>query len=163
MTPIRVMFVCLGNICRSPLAQGIFEELVRQARLTHHFEVASSGVGAWHIAEKPDVRMRRTAKRHGIDLSNQRAQQLEHKDLDYYDHIYAMDRSIERDVLLMDRKGGHKGKVNRFSEFDPDPNSYEVPDPYFDGNFEPVFTIIDRTCRKILEVLTLRYNLAPMP
>ena len=150
MTPIRVMFVCLGNICRSPLAQGIFEDLVRQARLAHHFEVASSGVGAWHIGEKPDVRM-----------SNQRAQQLEYEDLEYFDHIYAMDRSIERDVLLMDRAGGYNGKVNRFSEYDPDPNTDEVPDPYFDGSFELVFTIIDRTCRKILEMLTRRYNLAP--
>ena len=158
--PIQVMFVCLGNICRSPLAQGIFEDLARKAGLSQYFCVASSGVGAWHVGEKPDVRMRNTARQNGISLDSQQAQQLVRTDLEHYDHIYAMDRSIERDVLLMDRSGGHQEKVQLFSKFDPDPNTHEVPDPYFEGNFDLVFTIVDRTCRVILDTLVQRYGLS---
>ncbi len=157
------MFVCLGNICRSPLAQGIFEDLVRREGLEAHFEAESSGIGAWHVGEKPDVRMRRTAKAHDIDLDGQRAQQLSRYDLKRFDHLYAMDRSVERDMLLLDRSGALHQKVSRFSVHDPDPDTHEVPDPYFEGNFELVYTIVDRTCRSILDMLVQQHNLKRAP
>ncbi len=155
------MFVCLGNICRSPLAHGVLEELARKADLADRLEVASSGVGAWHIGEKPDIRMRRTAQRYGISLDSQRAQQISSSDLAYYDHIYVMDRGVEREVLLMDPQGGFDDKVHLFSDSDPDLRTFEVPDPYFDGSFELVYTIVDRTCRVIFDSLVNRYNLVP--
>ena len=153
------MFVCLGNICRSPLAQGLFEDLAQKAGLSHHFEVTSAGIGAWHIGEKPDPRMQAMASQHGIDISNQRAQQLVSEDLSSYDYVYAMDRSVQRDILLLTRNKTSTAQLFLFSAFDPDPNTYEVPDPYFDGNFVLVYTIVERTCKAILEDLKVRHRL----
>ena len=113
------------------------------------------------MGEKPDARMRKTAKHHGISLESQRAQQLSDEDFVYYDYIYAMDRSVERDALLMARRKGCEDKVVRFSRYDPDPHTFEVPDPYFSDNFEAVYTIVDRTCRAILEALVRQYRLVP--
>jgi len=157
--PIRVMFVCLGNICRSPLAQGIFEHLLRQRGLTDRFEVASSGTGSWHRGDLPDARMRKTAKGHGIDLDYQRAQQITKGDLSHYDHLYAMDRSIERVLLRMSGSSKANGRVQLFSDFDTDPEIEEVPDPYFDGRFEHVYEIVERTCVALLEALIDQYDL----
>ena len=157
---IRLMFVCLGNICRSPLAHGVFHALVDEAGLTQRFEVASSGMGAWHIGQRPDARMRRTARRHGVSLDALRAQQFEAFFLEEYDHIYVMDRNNLRDVLRLDSRNRYRSKVRLFREYDPDPGSLEVPDPYFHGSFDEVFDMIDRTARVLLKELVALHGLA---
>lgn len=158
---IRVMFVCLGNICRSPLAEGLFREQVRKAGLEDHFEIASSGTGHWHVGEPPDRRMRATAERQGLDISGQRAQQFETKDLERYDHIFVMDKSNLHDVLFLDEEDKHSGKVRLFREFDPEPGDFQVPDPYQGGRegFENVYEIVERTAASILERLVEEYDL----
>lgn len=162
---IRVMFVCLGNICRSPLAHGIFERLVREAGLEDRIEVASSGTGAWHIGEPPDRRMRQTARRYGLDLDHLCAQQFESRDLQTYDHIFVMDKSNLHDVLYLDRKDRFGNKVRLFREFDPDPGDFQVPDPYYGGDqgFENVYAIVERTARTILDRLIEEHDLLEVP
>lgn len=152
---IRVMFVCLGNICRSPLAEGVFRQKVEDAGLSDRIEIASSGTGNWHVGEPPDARMTETADRHGVSLEGQTAQQFAAADLDGYDHVFAMDKSNLHDVLYFDEEERHDGKVRLFREFDPEPGDYQVPDPYQGGRqgFENVYDIVDRTTDVILERL----------
>lgn len=158
---IRVMFVCLGNICRSPLAAGIFREKVRQAGLDDHIEVASSGTGDWHVGEQADRRMRQTALRYGCSLEDHRACQFAGSDLDAYDYIFVMDRDNLHDVLYLDREDRFANKVRLFREFDPSPGDYQVPDPYFGGEegFEHVYRIVDRTAEALLARLVEEHGL----
>ena len=156
---IRIMFVCLGNICRSPLAHGIFRDLVAEAGLEDRFEIASSGTGAWHIGESPDTRMRQTAHRHGVSFDDLRAQQFTADDLGHYDHIFVMDKGNLHDVLYLDREDRYGHKVRLFRELDPDPGDYQVPDPYYQGRFDYVFTLVERTARALLDRLVEEYDL----
>ena len=157
--PVSIMFVCMGNICRSPLAHGIFENLIREADMEHHFEIVSSGTGAWHVGERPDSRMRRTAWEHGISLDHLRAQQFRSTDLGSYDHIYVMDRQNLRAVLRHDKRGRYRSKVELFRAHDPIPDSMELPDPYYNGRFDEVYEIVDRTCRALLRRLMREHRL----
>ena len=159
--PIKVMFVCLGNICRSPLAHGVFKHLVDEAGLSERFEIASSGTGAWHVGEPPDRRMRQTARGKGLSLDDLRAQQFGAADLSTYDHIFVMDKSNLRDVLHHDRRDQYGNKVRLFREFDPAPGDFQVPDPYYGGDrgFEEVYEIVERTARTILARMIEEYDL----
>ncbi|RMF54292.1 MAG: low molecular weight phosphotyrosine protein phosphatase [Bacteroidetes bacterium] len=158
---IRVLFVCLGNICRSPLAEGVFRHLVKERGLAEHFEIDSAGTGSWHVGEPPDRRMRETARRHGVSLDGQRARQFEEEDLQRFDHIFAMDRNNLHDILYYDRQDRFGNKVRLFREFDPDPGDYQVPDPYYGGpqGFENVYRIVERTARTLLDRLAETYRL----
>jgi len=160
--PIRIQFVCLGNICRSPLAKVVFREKVEEAGLDDHFEVASSGTGDWHVGDPADDRMRQTAQRHGLSLADHRASQFRADDLEAYDHIFVMDKSNLNDVLHLDENDEHGGKVRLFREFDPEPEDYQVPDPYHGGRqgFENVYDIVDRTADMLLHRLVDEYDLA---
>ncbi|MEL6445256.1 MAG: low molecular weight protein-tyrosine-phosphatase [Bacteroidota bacterium] len=159
--PIRVLFVCLGNICRSPLAEGVFRHHVDRAGLTDRFEIDSAGTGRWHVGEPPDPRMRGTARDRGLSIDDQRARQAQGTDLRYYDHIFTMDRSNLHDVLFLDPQGANSYRVRLFREFDPDPEDYQVPDPYSgqQEGFDLVFNIVDRTSAVILSKLTDAYQL----
>lgn len=158
---IRIMFVCMGNICRSPLAHGVFRDLVAQAGLSDRFEIVSSGTGSWHVGEKPDTRMRQTARRHGISLDDLRAQQFSARDFETADHIFVMDKGNLHDVLSLDREDRHGHKVRLFREFDPAPGDYQVPDPYYGGSqgFEDVYSMVNRTARLLLDRLVEEYGL----
>ena len=156
---IRIMFVCLGNICRSPLAHGIFRGLVAEAGLEDRFEIASSGTGAWHIGEPPHARMQQTARRHGVSLDGLHAQQFTAADLARFDHIFVMDKGNLHDVLFLDPDDRHGHKVRLFRELDPDPGDYQVPDPYYQGRFDYVFTLVERTARALLDRLVEEYDL----
>lgn len=162
-SPIRVHFVCLGNICRSPLAHGVFQQMVEDAGLQDQIEVESSGTGSWHIGDLPDQRMRQTAGQHGVSLENLRGRQFGAKDLADYDHIFVMDKSNLRDVLALDRKDQYGNKVRLFREVDPEPGDYQVPDPYYGGaqGFENVYMMVERTARTLLEHLIEEYDLVP--
>lgn len=159
--PIRVLFVCLGNICRSPLAAGVFRKLVDEAGLSAHFEIDSAGTGPWHVGEPADRRMQHTARQHGVDLSSHVARQLSQEDLARYDYILVMDRENLEDVLRMDREGRFRDKVQLFRTFDPEPGNGEVPDPYYGGarGFEEVYQIVTRTARRLLEHLVTTHRL----
>jgi protein-tyrosine phosphatase len=160
--PIRIQFVCLGNICRSPLAKVVFRDKVEAHGLGDHFEIHSSGTGNWHVGDKADERMRRTAQRNDLSLEDHRASQFQAEDLAAYDHIFVMDKSNLNDVLHLDENDEHGGKVRLFREFDPQPDDYQVPDPYHGGRqgFENVFDIVERTSEMLLHRLIEEYDLA---
>ncbi|MBL7979080.1 MAG: low molecular weight phosphotyrosine protein phosphatase [Bacteroidetes Order II. Incertae sedis bacterium] len=157
--PFRIVFVCLGNICRSPLAEGVFRHLVREAGLEERFEIASAGTGGWHVGEPPDRRMTKTAAQHGVDISKQRAQQFKARFLDQYDLILGMDRSNVENMLLIagagDELDADVQKVRLFRDFDPMPSNGEVPDPYYGGQkgFDEVYEMVLRTCKNLLSHL----------
>jgi protein-tyrosine phosphatase len=140
---MKILMVCLGNICRSPLAHGIMEHFVNQYNLA--WEVDSAGTGNWHIGEAPDRRSIATAKKYGIDISSQCCRQFQIKDFDYYDHIYVMDRSNLTDVLSLARNDTDRLKVQLFLDNDV------VPDPYYDDDqFDPVYKMIEKRCKEII-------------
>ncbi len=160
--PVRVLFVCLGNICRSPLAEGVFRKLVKERRLDSAIEVSSVGTGNWHVGEPPDRRMYAVAQSHGVSLDGKVARQLRESDLENYTHIFAMDKANLHDTLYLDTRDRFGHKVRLFREMDPEPDDYQVPDPYYGGpnGFEEVYEIVDRTCSSILNRLTQDLNLA---
>ena len=126
----KVLMVCLGNICRSPLAQGILESKVDSGEV----EVDSAGTAAYHVGELPDPRSIATARDHGIDLTSQRARQFVTEDFDRFNHIFVMDRSNEQNVLRLARNASDKEKVHLIlNETYPGENR-EVPDPYYGGD-----------------------------
>ena len=157
--PIRILFVCQGNLCRSPAAEGIFRQLLAETGLAAHFEVASTGVGSWHVGDPPDERMCATARAHGVDLSRQRARKLSPLDLFRHDLVLAMDRAILEQVRASMRGG--PASVQLFRDFDPAADEPDVPDPFYgpDAGFDAVFAIIDRTCRALLEQLRREHAL----
>lgn len=159
--PVRVLFVCLGNICRSPLAEGVFQAKVDAADLSARVEVDSAGTGAWHVGNPPDRRMQATAEARGTDIGMLRGRQLERSDLDDFDHVFVMDRSNLHDTLYLDPEGEHSTRVRLFREFDPEPGDYQVPDPYYGGDagFDNVYDIVDRTTDAILNRLRTAHGL----
>lgn len=135
--------VCLGNICRSPLAHGILEHMAAEKGLD--WEVDSAGTGDWHIGSPPDHRSIAVAKKYGVDISGQCCRQFSVQDFDRYDRIYVMDRSNLQDVLALSRNAKDKEKVRLFL------NDDIVPDPYRDDQqFEPVYKLIEQRCREIV-------------
>ena len=141
---MRVLFVCLGNICRSPTAEGVLRHKLREAGLADQVEVASAGTGDWHVGKAPDKRSQAAAKLRGYDLSAQRAQQVSRADFATYDLILAMDNSNLRHLKALQPAKG-KAELDLFlrryqSEID------EVPDPYHDSDqgFEQVLDLIER-------------------
>ena len=135
--------VCLGNICRSPLAHGVMEQLVKERGLD--WQVDSAGTGNWHIGQGPDRRSTREALKHGIDISNQICRQFRIRDFDDFDLIVVMDRSNRTDVLNLARNEQDKAKVIMLL------GDKEVPDPYHDDTqFAPVFNLVEQGCKDLL-------------
>lgn len=138
--------VCLGNICRSPLAHGIMAHMVREAGLD--WEIDSAGTGDWHVGHAPDHRSIAVAKTNGIDISEQRAQFFVPDLFGKYDRIFVMDRNNYKDVLALSTSEEHRGKVSLFLDDDI------VPDPYYDSDqFEPVFRMIEARCKILIDEL----------
>lgn len=145
--------VCLGNICRSPLAEGILKSKLD----TTHFEVDSAGTGGWHVGELPDTRSISIAKKHGIDITDQRGRKFSPYDFETYDYIFVMDNSNYQDVIKLANSKEEIAKVKLIlDEIFPNEN-VDVPDPYYGGNqgFENVFNMLDEACEKIAERLQL--------
>lgn len=146
----KILMVCLGNICRSPLAEGIM-----RSKLSEDFIVDSAGTGAWHAGELPDKRSVSTAKNRGLDITNQRARQFKESDFDTFDHIFVMDNSNYKDVLALAPNEEAKSKVKLIlNEIFPNEN-VDVPDPYYGGQdgFENVFDMLDQACEEIARKL----------
>ena len=152
---VEVCFVCLGNICRSPLAQGVFEALVKQEGLQDRIIIGSAGTSHWHVGGPPDPRMQQTARQHGIHL-NSRARQFQAAYFKRMDLVLAMDQSNLSVLQQMRPEAELHDKLVLFRSFDPENNGdLEVPDPYYGGDkgFETVFQMIERTCPKVLQHL----------
>ncbi len=141
---MKILMVCLGNICRSPLAHGILAHLAERKGLD--WDIDSAGTGDWHVGQGPDKRSVSVAKKYGVDISAQAARQFSVADFDRYDHILVMDRMNLRDVLEQADKEADREKVQLFL------NNNEVPDPYYDnGQFDPVYQMIERRCHELIE------------
>jgi protein-tyrosine phosphatase len=146
MKKVRVLFVCLGNICRSPLAEAIFNHKIQQNGLAVHFEVDSCGTGNYHIGEQPDPRTVASARKHGVAIDHC-CRQLTPSDLEYFDFVLAMDRSNLNNIMRLPNSETFSSKIMLMRDFDPHEKGAEVPDPYFGGEegFQQVFNILDRT------------------
>lgn len=139
--------VCLGNICRSPLAEGIMRQLVKEQQLD--WEIASAGTGAWHIGKAPDQRSISVAKNAGYDISEQRARLFNSSLFDVYDYIFVMDKNNYKEVMKHAKNDAHRDKVNYFLA-----DYGEVLDPYHHNHlFEPVFEEIEARCKRIIKNL----------
>lgn len=144
----KVLMVCLGNICRSPLAEGILKSILDKETI----QVDSAGTASYHIGKKPDSRSISIAKKYGIDISQQRCRQFTAKDFDEYDLIYAMDRSNYENIVALAENENAIAKVNLLLHRS-NVTSKEVPDPYYGGEdgFEEVFQLIDAACNLIAQ------------
>ena len=163
-TPIGVMFFCLGNICRSPLAEALFRHHVETRDLASRFRIDSSGTGAYHVGEPPDPGSIRVAReRLGLDLSSQRAQQLSSVHLRSFDYLVAMDRSNLQNARRL--PGATEATLLLFRDFEPQVQwrGEDVPDPWGGGaeHFERVYQIVDRCSREFLEFLIQKEQLSP--
>ncbi len=156
---IRVLFVCLGNICRSPLAEAIFVHKVKQRGWESWIEADSCGTSNYHIGDPPDPRTISNAQKNGIPI-NHRCRQLCDRDFHDFDYILPMDNSNYRNVLAVVDNQQFHGKVRMMREFDPH-GSGEVPDPYFGGDkgFQEVFNILDRSLGEFLSYLEKQHTL----
>ncbi|HWH32136.1 MAG TPA: low molecular weight protein-tyrosine-phosphatase [Egibacteraceae bacterium] len=149
---MRILVVCLGNICRSPTAEAALREALRDAGLDGQVEVASAGTGDWHLGEPPDARMTRAAAAAGLTLEGTAAQ-ITAEDFRRSDLILVMDRSNLRDVRALAPDEPSRSKVRLYRDFDPDADHDEVPDPYYGGEdgFHAVVDIARRTARGVVE------------
>jgi len=150
---ISVLFVCLGNICRSPLAEGVFRHVLDEEGLTSRFKVDSAGTGSWHVGESPDHRSVRSAATHGVHLTGH-ARQVQPEDFKNFDYIIAMDQSNLTHLEQYRDGVGGDAALYLLREFDPEGGpGAEVPDPYYGGpnGFEEVFDMVDRSCREFLD------------
>lgn len=149
---IGVLFVCLGNICRSPLAKSVFRRDVRDAGLDDEFDVDAAGTSAYHIGSGPDARTVATALRRGLEVEHC-ARQLHASDFDRFDYVVVMDRENLRNTERARDRAGHSGEILLLRSFDPEADgSDEVPDPWFGGEdgFIEVQAMIERSCRALL-------------
>lgn len=143
---MNILMVCLGNICRSPLAEGILQHLADEKGL--NWKVDSAGTGNWHVGQGPDRRSVRTARQHGIDISRQVCRQFSAKDFDRFDLIFAMDHNNLRDIRAMARSEQDRRKVKLLL------HDKDVPDPYWDDSqFEAVFELIEGGCKDAIKEL----------
>jgi len=150
---ISVLMVCLGNICRSPLAEGVFRHLLAEVGLDGRIRVESAGTGSWHVGESPDIRSVRTAAGRGVALSGT-ARQVRQEDFREFDYIVAMDADNLRDLERFRNGVGGPAALYLLREFDPEGGpGAEVPDPYYGGpgGFEDVFDMVERSCRGLLD------------
>ena len=144
MKQIKVLFVCMGNICRSPTAEGVFNKVITDKGTTKNFQVDSAGTHAYHVGEPSDSRAQQTAKRRGVDLSKIRARKVEHSDFEYFDHVLAMDADNYH-MLLAASPDEYHHKIALFLDYAPERSENDVPDPYYGGanGFEHVFDLVE--------------------
>lgn len=155
---VKVLFVCLGNICRSPTAEGVFSALVCEHGLDEEIGVDSAGTGAWHIGDPPDRRAQAAARTRGYDLSAQRARQVEAADFNAFDYVIAMDRRNHADLSTL-APPARRDRIRLFLSFAPQSGVSEVPDPYYggDGGFDHVLDLVEAASQGLLEDIRRRH------
>lgn len=159
--PVRICFVCLGNICRSPTAEGVMQALLEREGLSDRVQLDSAGTGAWHAGERADARARETARRRGLSLTSI-ARQFTAADFDRFDHVVAMDADNVRDLERLAPSETARARISLFRSFDPDSAAGAgVPDPYYGGDrgFDDVFDMCEAAARGLLEHLRREHAL----
>lgn len=159
--PVKVLFVCMGNICRSPTAEAVFTKLVSEHGYEKRIEIDSAGTHAYHVGNSPDARAMETAQTHGMDMHQQRARQVVKSDLQTFDYVLAMDRDNLNRLEQMQPRGSHKARLGLLLSYAKGASVSEVPDPYYGGpgGFERVFDLVESGCRGLLEDIEQRFTL----
>ena len=159
MNKTKLLFVCLGNICRSPSAENLMNYLIQKEGLSHKFELDSAGTSSYHIGSPPDRRMKIAARKRGIELKG-RARQIEDFDLEYYDLILAMDQSNYHNILYLDPKRKYHHKIKLMCDFATEYTDKEVPDPYYGGEsgFDYVIDLLLDACQGLLDYCQKEVN-----
>src|SRR5919199_6053500 len=154
---IRILFVCMGNIYRSPIAQGIFEDLVRREGLEGEIFVDSAGTHSYHVGAPPDERAQRSARRRGLDLGSQRARRIRPEDCEEFDYVLTMDEENYQAVAALCREGG--AEVRPFLDYATDHVDTEVPDPYYSGpkGFEYVMDLVEAASKGLLKEIKKKH------
>jgi protein-tyrosine phosphatase len=151
---IKVIFVCLGNICRSPMAEAVFQNVVKKEGLEEHFEIASSGTSSYHVGERPHPGTRAILKQYGIEIDPvKRAQKLPPDELKEYDYVVAMDSENASDLKRLGVK------AHRLLDFAPEGNPLDVPDPYYTNRFEDVYRLVEAGARGLFEQVRIKEGL----
>ena len=151
---IKILFVCMGNICRSPSAEGVFRKLAEEEGISNRLAIDSAGTHAHHLKEKPDPRAQKAAKKRGMDISQLEARRLNANDFEIFDHILAMDESNYADLKEL-CPAIYRYKIRLFMDYAPHLNTTEVPDPYYGGvhNFEQVLDLVEDASIGLMETL----------
>jgi len=146
----KVLFICMGNICRSPTAEGAFRLIVEKNSKSQYFEIDSAGTHAYHIGNSPDQRSQQAAINHGVDLSNQRARHVHESDFYYYDYIIAMDSDNLERLKSIQPSESHS-KIELMLNYSKEHYGASVPDPYYEGKFDEVFEMLYSACTSFFE------------
>jgi low molecular weight protein-tyrosine phosphatase len=155
MVKHRILFVCLGNICRSPMAEGVFRRTAEEAGLLHLFEIDSAGMGDWHKGQAPDTRAQKAALSRGVDISAQAARKVELEDFEAFDLVLAMDGSNIDDLYDIAPHAA-RDKIRRFLDYAPHLGTQDVPDPYYGGEagFDHALDLIEAAAQGLLAELS---------
>lgn len=155
---VKVLFVCLGNICRSPTAEGVFRDLVNKRGFSGQIITDSAGTGSWHVGKGPDERAQQAAQARGVDLSDLRARQAKAKDFLDFDYVLAMDRSNYANLQNI-CPPGYEDKLHMFLSFYADSPEEEVPDPYYGGpaGFDYVLDLVEEASEGLLRDIEKGY------
>jgi protein-tyrosine phosphatase len=154
MEEIKVLFVCMGNICRSPTAEGVFTKIIAEKNIAHRFKVDSAGTHAYHVGNPPDTRAQQTALKRGVELQHLRARKVHSSDFEYFDYVLVMDDD-NYSIVINDCPGEYKDKIKYFLDYAPHLGIREVPDPYYGGGagFERVLDMVEEASLGFLETL----------
>lgn len=157
MEKISVLFVCLGNICRSPMTEAVFRHYVKEEGLEAYFHIDSAGTGDWHVGEPPHIGTRKKLDEHQISYENIYARQVHKNDFETFDYIIAMDNNNLRNLKQLSNSATEK--LHRLVDFIPNTTYTEVPDPWYTGNFDETYDLISAGCRGLLEFIKKEHAL----